>query len=236
MSHEDILRLNALVDGELAPAERAAMAARLAHDRDLARAYATLARLKAVVGELVDDEMTIAPHALNRRPWQLGAAALAACVLIAVLAWEIYPKLPSHSASSIAAIEPTEINFASLPAGMTIPKLDSTGLKLTGFSYDAESGQPLVSATYRGPHGCRLDLRVFHAETQIAPAPGATSRHRWEVDGIGYELTAYGMPPWRFAIVADAAEWQARHVPFPAGSEQRLREARLSAPPCSGAG
>ena len=45
--NKDHLLLNALVDGELAPQERAEMAARLAADRDFARAHATLARLKA---------------------------------------------------------------------------------------------------------------------------------------------------------------------------------------------
>ena len=54
LNNKDLLLLNALVDGELAPQDRAAIAARLAVDRDLARAYATLARLKASIGELAE--------------------------------------------------------------------------------------------------------------------------------------------------------------------------------------
>ncbi|PWB64110.1 MAG: hypothetical protein C3F17_07790, partial [Bradyrhizobiaceae bacterium] len=53
---DDTERLNALVDGELAPAARAALAERIAADRSLARAHATLARLKSCVAELGEAE------------------------------------------------------------------------------------------------------------------------------------------------------------------------------------
>ena len=46
-----IERLNALIDGELPPAEHAALADRIAAGRDLAHAHATLARLKACIVE-----------------------------------------------------------------------------------------------------------------------------------------------------------------------------------------
>jgi anti-sigma factor RsiW len=76
----DLEKLNALVDGELGPAERAAIAARLAADRDLASAYATLARLKAATAETTEDCPTIV---LRQPRWltvRRHAAAIAACI------------------------------------------------------------------------------------------------------------------------------------------------------------
>lgn len=53
---DDLVRLNAFVDGELSPADRAAVAARLARDAQFAHAHATLARLKACVHGGADDQ------------------------------------------------------------------------------------------------------------------------------------------------------------------------------------
>ena len=61
-----------------------------------------------------------------------------------------------------------------------------------------------------------------------------SSRHRWTVDDIAYELVAHGMPDWRFALISEAAERQTRSGRLPRRMEQRLREARSSAPPCAG--
>lgn len=229
----DLERLNALLDGELTATERAGVAARLATDRDLASAYATLARLKAVTAEAAGD----CPAIVLRRPWWLRVrrhvAAIAACVVLAVggavLLRQEWPGADSPPAG--AAEGPTEIALASLPAGTTVPRLDAAGLKLINLAFNQSSIQ-LFTATYRGPHGCRLDLVVWPAAAN-APAAGPSS-YRWVVGTLAYELTAHGMPDWRFRIIADGAEQQTRQAADPGHIDRRLREASRGAPPCLG--
>lgn len=230
----DIERLNALLDGELAPADRADMAARLAADRDLASAYATLARLKAATVEAASDRPVIA---LRRPRWlavRRHSAAIAACVVLtiggAVLLSREWPSAADTPAADVAE-GPTEIALASLPAGTTVPRLDSAGLKLVHLAFN-DNGVPLFTATYRGPHGCRLDLMVWSA-TADAPAAHGSGSYRWMVGPLAYELTAHGMPDWRFRVITDAAEQQTRAGKDLDRIDQRLREANR-APPCLG--
>ena len=230
----DLERLNALVDGELAATERATIAARLAADRDLASAYATLARLKAATAETAEDCPTI----VLRRPWWLTARRHA-CGRCRVYRISARGK-PSHQAGMArgritgagTAEGPTEITLASLPAGTTIPRLDTAGLKLINLAFNPGS-VPLFAATYRGPHGCRLDLRGWPVGADAPPAFG-TSLHRWIVGTLAYELTAHGMPDWRFRLIADAAEQQTRAGSDPDRIDRRLREADRGVAPCLG--
>jgi ferric-dicitrate binding protein FerR (iron transport regulator) len=85
----DEILLNALVDGELAPAEHAAAAARLAGDREFARAYATLTRLKAGIDEIAADRETLdiriaTPPGSRRRIATIGIPAALAAVVAAI--------------------------------------------------------------------------------------------------------------------------------------------------------
>src|SRR3989304_669461 len=94
-----IERLNALIDGELPPAEHAALADRIAAGRDLAHAHATLARLKACIVENAEQAPSVEfalPRAKFRIMPVLGAAAAAAAVLLTVWAW--YPDRQSEPA------------------------------------------------------------------------------------------------------------------------------------------
>jgi hypothetical protein len=226
LNNKDLLLLNALVDGELAPQDRAAIAARLAVDRDLARSYATLARLKASIGELAEVSPEISlPRTKQRARWLVGAAA--ACIAAAIAIGVLF----DHEAST-AAEGPTAITLASLPAGTTIPRLDTAGLKLIGLAIDP-GRVPLFTATYRGPHGCRLDLQAWPIGSN-APALAGTSRRSWTAGDLAYELVAHGMPTWRFVIIAEAAEQQTRIGSDPARIDRRLREANIGAPPCLG--
>ncbi|HTO63073.1 MAG TPA: hypothetical protein VMM15_17640 [Bradyrhizobium sp.] len=230
----DLEKLNALVDGELGPAERAAIAARLATDRDLASAYATLARLKAATAETTEDCPTI----VLRRPWWLAvrrhAAAIAACIVLVIGGVVLLKQawLAEQSRVSDAVEGPTEIKLASLPAGTTIPRLDTAGLKLINLAFNPDK-IPLFTATYRGPHGCRLELRGWPVGADV-PAASGTSLHRWVAGTLAYELTAHGMPDWRFRLISDAAEQQTRVGSDPGRIDRRLREADRSAPPCLG--
>ena len=233
LKNKDHLLLNALVDGELAPQERAEIAARLAVDRDFARAHATLARLKASIGEIADEVPTISLTP-PRRPVRRLVAAAAACIAVVIaigfLARSDWPLDYDTTAGRLEG--PTAITLASLPAGATIPRLDRAGLKLVSLAIDPEK-IPVFTATYRGPHGCRLDLRAWPIGSEAAALAG-TSRHNWTAGNFVYELVAHGMPTWRFAIIAEAAEQQTRAGSDPKGIDRRLREANIGAPPCVG--
>ena len=231
--NRDLLLLNALVDGELAPQERAAIAARLAVERDLARAYATLAKLKASIGQIVGESPAISLPPAKRRSRLLVASA-AACIAAAISIGLLVKSelLFNHDAGGTSVEGPTSITFASLPAGTTIPRLETAGLKLISLAIDPGK-VPLFTATYRGPHGCRLDLRAWPIGAD-APALAGTSRRSWTAGDLAYELVAHGMPAWRFAIIAEAAEQQTQVGSDPKRIERRLREANMGAPPCVG--
>ncbi|MEJ2374885.1 MAG: hypothetical protein P8Y71_05490 [Pseudolabrys sp.] len=233
---QDLLRLNALVDGELPPAERAELAARLAVERDLAHGYATLARLKAAIGESAEDmpDIALPTTAARRRRWPKVTAAVAGLAAVLAIGFFVAHGYRSAQEADEAPNEsPTAITLASLPAGTTIPRLDTAGLKLVSLHLDP-GHVPLFTAHYRGPHGCRLDLRAWPVGEPPLPLAGS-SRYRWTVGDLTYELVAHGMPAQRFNIVAGASELQTRLNADHNRINRRLREARSGvAPPCTG--
>jgi anti-sigma factor RsiW len=231
--HDDVLRLNALVDGELSAAEQAALAARLAVDHDLARAHATLANLKAHVVASAEAELAppLPPMAKPSRQQPMfgwaAAAAVVACVGIygATIAF-------SPSEDTVAEFPHTVVKHAALPSSPVVPDLGVAGLKLSGIAMESPGGVATIVANYRGPRGCRLELRVRQTGTAI-PAAGGTSSWSWTVGELAYDLTAYGMPAARFAAVASAAEHATRDGGKPEES-RRLREASVRSGPCLG--
>jgi anti-sigma factor RsiW len=230
---EDLTRLNAFVDGELEPPERAAMAAKLASDRDLARTHATLARLKACVSASADAQAVPALPLPNRRRFLPAFAMAAALVIVAGLGSLGTLVLWPQDQDSVSESAHTVVKLAALPSRPVVPDLGVAGLKLVGIATESPGGIPTVVATYRGPRGCRLELRIFPADAAISPTPSATGRLRWSVDGLGYELAAFGMPDARFAAVAAAAQ-NATQNDGTARDGRKLREASLRSPPCLG--
>ena len=230
----DLEGLNALVDGELSPAERAAVAAKIAADRNFARAHATLARLKSCVIEVAEAApaaiVTLPAKRSLALPLGLGAVAVFACGLVALVVATV--TLPDREPVPVATRDAV-ITLAGLPANPVVPDLGVAGLKLVDVGIDRSSDVRQLFATYLGPHGCRLDLRVRPAEVAVPPMAG-TSRHAWQVDELAYELVAHGMPGWRFAMIAEAAERETRSGRVPDAVDRRLREARAAAPPCAG--
>ena len=230
--HDDVLRLNALVDGELSAAEQAALAARLAVDHDLARAHATLANLKAHVVASAEAELApplppMAKHSRQQPMFGWAAAAVVVCVGIygATIAF-------SPSEDTVAEFPHTIVKLAALPSSPVVPDLGVAGLKLSGIAMESPGGVATIVANYRGPRGCRLELRVRQTGTAIPPA-GGTSSWSWTVGELAYDLTAYGMPAARFAAVASAAEHATRDGGKPEDS-RRLREASVRSGPCLG--
>lgn len=230
-----IERLNALIDGELPPAEHAALADRIAAGRDLAQTHATLARLKACIVDSADHvpaggfNITI-PEPRRRLLPVAGLAGLAAAaVLLAMVT--LYPERQADEASrrEMASV----VTLASLPVAPVIPDLTNAGLSLVGGEVEQSGQAAVLVAAYRGPRGCRLELRVRPADVAMAPTVG-TSRAAWTAGDLAYELVAFGMPGGRFTAVAAAAEAATRAGVMPDNAATRLRKASLSAPPCMG--
>lgn len=228
----DEILLNALVDGELAPAEHAAAAARLAGDREFARAYATLTRLKAGIAEIAEDrelDIRLAPPASRRRIAAVGipAALAAAVALVAFM-----PMFVSGPEAPSAAIAPAkDVIAVAFAVDPVIPDLSPAGLQLARTVVSTNAGAQALVATYIGPRGCRLELWVSNASASAKSANG-TDRRSWRVGGLAYELIAYGMPSARFEKVAEAAEKATRATVLPEDVDQRLIEARVSTAPC----
>jgi anti-sigma factor RsiW len=230
--HDVTERLNALIDGELPAAEQAALADRIAAAPDLAQAYATLARLKACVIQSADDG-DVSGIDVPRKPGRLlplGAAAAAA----AVLGIAIFLALPDRQkiAAPLADIA-SLVTLASLPAAPVIPDLANAGLNLVGGEIERVGTTAVMVAAYRGPRGCRLELRVHSAAIDLPPTAG-TIRSAWRAGDLAYELVAFGMPDGRFAAVVAAAQAATRAGQVPDDTGARLREASLKAPPCLG--
>lgn len=226
-------RLNALIDGELPPAEHAALADRIAADRDLAHAHATLARLKASIVQAADSEppVTVTLARPRRRILPVAAAVtgVAAVATLAVFVGLREPEPKPVLNADIASI----ITLATLPAAPVIPDLADAGLKLVGGEVERSGETNVLVAAYRGPRGCRLELRVRPSSAAVPPTVG-TSRRIWTAGDLTYELVAFGMPAGRFVAVAAAAVDATRAGQMPREAETRLREASLSAPPCAG--
>lgn len=234
-------RLNALIDGELPPAEHAALADRIAADRDLAHAHATLARLKARVvesaetGSVAGVELPKAPRRpppvlrMGRAGGIAVGAATAAAAIVSIFLWQREPVPEPALNAELAPI----IVLAALPAAPVIPDLGYAGLKLVGGEVERSGETDVLVAAYRGPRGCRLELRVRPQAANVPPTVG-TSRRIWTAGDLTYELVAFGMPAGRFMAVAAAAMDATRAGQMPSDAETRLREASLAAPPCTG--
>jgi anti-sigma factor RsiW len=125
------------------------------------------------------------------------------------------------------------IILAALPANPTIPDLTVGGLRLVGTEVEKVAGLPVLVAAYRGPRGCRLEMRV-HSATHTIPPTAGTSRRTWTAGELRYELAAFGMPANRFAAVAEVAEAATGYGQPSEPMMMRIREARNAALPCVG--
>lgn len=228
----DEILLNALVDGELRPAEHAAAAARLRTDKEFARAYATLARLKAFVAEIADEDeaspIELVPPASTRRRLVAAYAALAAAAVVFLFVVLLPPERrdPIQTTQS----SPDKIVAVAFAGEAVIPDLSAAGLKLARTVVSTSGGAQSLVATYLGPRGCRLELWVGNASSRAASSAG-TERRNWQIGDLVYELVAFGMPASRFGKVAALAE-KATRATVPPDDAERLIQARIKRPPC----
>jgi hypothetical protein len=155
------------------------------------------------------------------------SGALAAAVAAVAFMPLFVPSPTGLPATVVPAKEVIAVSFAIDPV---IPDLTPAGLKLARTVVSTNAGAQALVATYLGPRGCRLELWVSNAATS-ARTPIGTERRNWRVDGLVYELIAFGMPSSRFQKVAAAAEKATRATTLPNDSD-RMIQARISRPPC----
>jgi hypothetical protein len=133
----------------------------------------------------------------------------------------------AESRRTVAESPAAEVVAVAFAVDPVIPDLSPAGLQLARTVLSAAAGGQALVATYVGPRGCRLELWVSNA-SMSATASGGTERRRWQVNGLVYELIAFGMPAARFEKVANAAEKATRATVLPDEADRQLIEARVS--------
>ena len=227
--------LNAYVDGELAPDERAEVAARLAGRPDLARQVAALTKMKAALAAGVEapawDE--VAPESSRgwrAFPWWRIAAVLVIAVGLgatAVLmprgksgqpAWLAAPvaahdawvklgapELPGSGAGSLL------VGLATLGTSAELPDLSATKLTITGarFVPARDGNPPAMHVAYSGTRGCRVTLWITPPPDNMEPA--LTLRRFEKYRAYTWRAGDLGyalvsaIDPERFEVIAHAA-------------------------------
>jgi anti-sigma factor RsiW len=190
--------LNAYVDGELSPHDRAWVAHAIATDPGIADKVAALARLKSVVAGLGDDRplslKDLGPTRSARPRAASGiAASVAAVVLIAGLAaggywgWRttkaaalvaeaksrhlawLAEDIAADADGDIARIIRAALRRQRIPAH--IPDMGSAKLTLSDVATfeDARAGTPgAMQLRYTGRRGCRVSLWLSHGSSSLA--------------------------------------------------------------------
>jgi hypothetical protein len=158
----------------------------------------------------------------------LGSAAAALAVAAFVMFSSESPRPGADSMDTDRLVR-----LAAFPRVPVLPELEPAGLRLANVEIRTPRDRRVLVATYSGSRGCRLELHI-QPKDAAPPAADGTSRHAWVTGDLAYELLAFGMPEWRFALVAASAERQTRQGSDPDNLEGRLRQAQATAPPCLG--
>ena len=190
--------LNAYVDGELSPHDRARVAHAVAVDPSLADRVASLARLKSVVAGLAEERpMTFGDLGLAapRRPRAMAriAASITAVFLLAGLAaggywgWRasesdaivaeaksrhlawIQERAETEASDGFATLLRATMRRLQIPAH--IPDMSGAKLTLSDVAYfdeDGENAARSVQLRYTGRRGCRVSLWLSHGPSSLA--------------------------------------------------------------------
>lgn len=199
--------LNALVDGELDSARVAEIAARIADDRDAAKAFAIAAALKATTVGLAKGA-----GCKPRRSWRRHVLAAAVLLLTAGVVGVLFYAMqaPEQRRAELAALPPKTLGLADdvTVGGIRLPNLEPGGLRLERVGISHDRRKPQLEADYVGERGCRARLVVAHAADVERPSPSAEAAQttRWTVGAFVYTLTSERMDPQRFATVVQIAQ------------------------------
>lgn len=193
-SEED---LNAYVDGELSPHNRARVAQAVAADPKLADRIATLARLKSVVMGLSEnqsmtlDDLGIATPRYSRPTTRIAASILAVVLIAGVVAAGFWNWRAAESDAWVATAKSRHLAWLTesgeqntgdkltsmlrvtmkrLEVPVHIPDMRSAKLTLSDavyFQHDESEKYNAVQLRYTGRRGCRVSLTLSHGEAAL---------------------------------------------------------------------
>lgn len=250
LSETDWAELNAYADGELAGPAREALARRLAHDPELARALAEVHAAKAAVSLIRPPGTTPAePRRLTPRAGHRLALAASVAVVLALGAlywftdphgdWRAAPAAlhQSFSAGAYALPETGRVPVISTAGIGDLRAVDLSASRLTLVDVRSldRDGRDIVAMHYRGRNGCRVTLVALSARPdEAAPVPGGDGlAAAWTVGGIHYALLAGGMDRSRFDAIEAYARAETRRVAPRDELRLAMRSATAEAQPCA---
>jgi hypothetical protein len=220
--------LNAYVDGELPPADAAAIAEAIARDNILAGQAALLTNLKATVGEChetVNVKQALTRYHRGRRRLAWAAAFLIGAFLVSLsmvadfrdpggsslLAaravheqWvKAGPGIPSPSAGKRLKTSLTELGLAAY-----VPDLSSAKLRFAHLRRVPMTTGEGLHIGYLGLNGCMVSLVVAPdagdlEETLVMYDSARGPAYGWRVGDYGYFLMGDRMAPARLSVIAE---------------------------------
>lgn len=250
-------QLNAYVDGELAPADAAAVASAVAGDPALAARIATLAKLRAAVTGLPRETAPPFVTSFRRRSVTAAArrlAALAAAVMVVAglgsAVWFASGSSPADLSAALAANRPwlagreapataavsVELSGARSSA---LPDLSAASLRLVRLDMlpdTAKSGE--VFAGYEGPNGCRVGLWLSRQAPTNAVEPVRSEKNgisirAWRSGDLGYAMVGVGLDEARLDLIAALAAKSLRNDGPASQQVAALNESRAKGRPCA---
>lgn len=242
--------LNAYVDGELSPAERAGVARAAAEDRRVAQQIAAIEQLKlALAGEREAPDLHL-PSARPPRRMRLALAA-AACAALVVLGAHLALR-PDPATDSLAAALDLHRSWSEqadatalrpLPARLAAfggpAAIDLSAAKLSlAHVTELDEPSPLVLLGYVGNRGCKVSLVIGVAiegsGALVRRERGPFDAYAWRASGVGFVLVASGMDAARFRSIAEAlAQATRERAPLDRETRLALAESRTNSPPCA---
>lgn len=253
--------LNAYVDGELDPEAAGRVAEAAGRDPSVAGQIAALYRLKGIARSAVapspPDLMEGVAVPVRPAVGRVAIGALVAALALGAGLWfaptpRTTPAVPpavmraardlhekwlvtgSPRATSAAKMLAALSNFGSTPS---IPDLRGTGLTIGFVASEKRAGHRVLQVGYRGRHGCRLSLFVFHdigfARRSAEVVSGNILAYAWEARDLAYLLFAEGMDRNRFELIGrEVARATRRGRPLDAREQTRLAQNRRESTSC----
>lgn len=235
LGEEELLFLNAYVDGELDAADARAWSRRVETDPAAAAAHAEIVDLKQRVGRLtardifaVERNEPEATPALRRRPARgrnrhrrlVVAGSLVAALGLGVWAApDLRPTAELEDGLLAWHDRLSADEFSLDPSGAGVylsvarlgdyaaPDLTSLGLRLI----EAKAvGAGAAAFHYRGAADCRLTVWTGPASAAIADSAEWPDVRRWTIGARAYGVAAAGLDPRRIGSIADFVEADSR--------------------------
>ena len=157
-SERDREELSALVDGELAPERLAAVAAWIAEDNEAARAFATLAALKARTTATLRTTDLPSTRRSGREARTFVVLALVAVLGASLVLALSTREAPKDGGSRLQSIAQTQSGLHT--AELQIPNLNAANLRLERVSFASDTRPTRADAFYIGERGCRVRLTI----------------------------------------------------------------------------